>query len=546
METSSPSSERLLLFLFVSPVHTDSFSTLVEQMNQYFHPSPTNQDGNNDTDDNTNTNNRSNSTTTTISTTQIIALIGGGVIGNGIEYDNPQRPSLSILVGRLPKGANVELHSWTTKIGESNPIRNDDNNNESNPSADRNQNRNPQQQSSYLIFGDPWSSVETVMKEIRSSTSSSSSSESRGPHYDIIMAGGITCPDITTSAQQQRRPLPKSLAINGQILEAGSTVVVQLSGTMTLQTLVAQGCRPISPPYTITAGEGNIIESLNGIPALKVLKELTAQCSPEDAILIRQELLCGIAIPTTSKESNAEEDGRLPSPPTDYLCRQLIGFVPAIQGIAIAAKIEEGDIFVFQVRDQTSAVKDMKLMTKRAKAARLFYQGTTNDPITSIGSSGASTNPKLLPQPTSPPKALAALQISCVARGTGLFQAPNVDVTQTKELLMIRQDPSGPTTSSSRNGGNNNNIPIAGFFANGEIGPVGLAGFSPTSTSGGSVGNHNSYIHGFTTVVAILCETATTTATGTTADAANPLSNDDSTNPTESTIRPEPDQDAWG
>jgi small ligand-binding sensory domain FIST len=459
-----------LVFLFVSPVHTDAFSTLVEQAQKYFGRSNNNRNSN--------------------STTQIIALIGGGVIGDGREVDNPQKPSLSILAGRLPSGARVQLQSWKNYKDESNNINSVDpvvvSPYPSDGSDSANDDHKPNAPVSYLIFGDPWSSMETLMKKLTSQSASSAASSSSSSN--IIMAGGITCPALGLGSQLAAPP--KSVAFNGHVLDAGSAVMVQLSGTISLQTLVAQGCRPVSPPYTITAGEGNIIESLNGRPALQVLQELTANCPPNDAQLIRQELLCGIAIPSQQEdEDSATTTTTNPQrQPSDYLCRQLIGFVPAIQGIAIAAKIQEGDTFVFQVRDQTSALNDMKLMVQRAKAARLFYH-----------------------QPSTIPRPLAALQISCVARGTGLFRIPNADVTQLQELVVQQNNP------VSNDGGGS--IPIGGFFANGEIGPVGLAGFSPPSQiGGGAVTNkNNNYIHGFTTVAAILCET-TTASSGTAGD----------------------------
>jgi small ligand-binding sensory domain FIST len=480
-----------LAFMFVSPVHTNAFDILVETIHQHFEHLKQQQQQ------------QQGAPASITSKTTIVALIGGGVIGNGNEYDDPQQPSLSILVGQLPYGAQIQFRSWKKNQEKVNP-------DEyflfpSPPPSEHNR------QPSYLIFGDPWSSVETLMNELSSSSSSTTTNPS-------IMAGGISCPSFVVT---NPRP-PSSLAINGQVLEAGSALVLRLSGTITLQTLVAQGCKPITKtPYTITAGEGNIIESLNGQPALQVLKELTANCSPEDAQLIRQELLCGIAIPSSNSENTKDKDSDAAGTSTarscDYLCRQIVGFVPAIQGIAIAGKIKEGDSFVFQVRDKKSAAKDMKLMVQRAKAARLFYQqeeGSVSSTF-AAGGDGEQQHQQARLQP------LAALQISCVARGRGLFQIPNADVTQIQELFDTQQcyqndNKNGDEDDSSRRW--QRSIPIGGFFANGEIGPVGLAGFSPPSYQkaiGISDIKKNNYIHGFTTVAAILCETnVATTATG--------------------------------
>ncbi|KAH8063055.1 hypothetical protein JL722_2212 [Aureococcus anophagefferens] len=65
---------------------------------------------------------------------------------------------------------------------------------------------------------------------------------------------------------------------------------------------------------------------------------------------------------------------------------------------------------------------------------------------------------------------------SCAGRGEGLFEEPNVDTDALSEL----------------------GAPVCGFFANGELGPVGarVASGGPTPT----------YLHGFTATAAVLCD----------------------------------------
>jgi small ligand-binding sensory domain FIST len=145
-----------------------------------------------------------------------------------------------------------------------------------------------------------------------------------------------------------------------------------------------------------------------------------------------------------------------------------MGVVPSEQGIAIGTtQVQPGDLFCFQVRDGTTAQQDLKLMVQRAKTERLFD-------IDKI-------------QP------VAAIQISCVARGRGMFDGvPNVDLSNVQELVGIGEAPV-----------------VAGFFANGEIGPVGLAGFSTTVKD---KGGQQAYLHSFTTVAATFCEYTTQSA----------------------------------
>lgn len=102
----------------------------------------------------------------------------------------------------------------------------------------------------------------------------------------------------------------------------------------------------------------------------------------------------------------------------DYLVRNLAGLDPEQGLVAIGDEIEVGDHIVFVRRDAASAEKDMNRMLADLKTR--------------------------MPKP-----ARAGLYYSCVARGPNLFSKPS------SEMLAIR-DHFG-------------DIPIAGFFGNGEI-----------------------------------------------------------------------------
>jgi small ligand-binding sensory domain FIST len=117
-------------------------------------------------------------------------------------------------------------------------------------------------------------------------------------------------------------------------------------------------------------------------------------------------------------------------------------------------QIQEGDFFRFHVQSKEIALKDWQAVLKRAETERLF-----------LGKQAG--------------KALGAFQISCMGRGQSLFGIPNVDLRHVEQLLPP-------------------NTPIAGLMANAEIGPVGIR--MGTSESSKSV------LHGFASVVAMLCD----------------------------------------
>ena len=364
-----------LAFLFVGQAHAAEFEQIVQEAAKHFDKS----------------------------TTNLISLIGGGVIGEKVELDQPEQPGIALLTGKLPPGARVDIDTYNKQRSDF----------ENSLFKDKDPEDGDSESYSYLLLADPWSSVQSLMNSLAAEDTS-------------VVAGGISCPSSASP----------SLAINDNILPQGSTIAVRFSGSIGLQSLVAQGCRPVGPAYSITEGQGNVITKLDGKPALEVLQEMANALSKDEQKQVSTGLLCGVA-------SDAQED---------YLSRQIMAFVPSVKGIAIGSEVKQGDSFCFQVRDKTTAEQDMQLMVQRAKTARLF--------------DGGKGTP------------MAAIQISCVARGRGLFEAPNVDLNQLQDFL--------------------GQAPVGGFFANGEIGPVGISGFSTT--------NSESYLHGFTTVAAVLCD----------------------------------------
>lgn len=342
---------------------------------------------------------------------RLVSVVGGGIIGDNMELDEPSQPGLSLLAGSIGLD-NVDLFYYNELVKPPPPP-------DSDVWATLRRPRNDAaatSPSSFLLFADPWSPVESVLEGLGSSS---------------IVAGGISVPTGTGP----------SVAIDRLALPQGSVVGVCFKGPLKVQVLVAQGCRPTGPTYTITSAEDNVVLELDSKPAMRVLENYIRSIeSPAEQSMISSGLICGIQAQSAD----------------DYLIRQVLGFVPSKGGIAVAGNVGAGETLRFHVRDKAAAVQDLELMVKRAQTERLF----SDDKVT----------------------LLAALQISCVARGRNFFGAPNADLSRVKKLC--------------------DGSPVAGFFANGEIGPVGLAGIS-TANLDSTTGTH---VHGFTTVVALLCD----------------------------------------
>ena len=215
------------------------------------------------------------------------------------------------------------------------------------------------------------------------------------------------------------------LICNEQISASGC-VGLLLDGGVTIDSVVSQGCRPIGKPMVITKAERNVIIELGGRPAYDQLAELYAELPNNEQQLIQRQLHLGIV---TNEYQDSFEAG-------DFLVRNVLGADTEQKVIAIGNYVRVGQTVQFHVRDESSADVDLNQRLKGSHTER-----------------GAAD---------------AALVFTCNGRGTRMFSVENHDANLVHENL--------------------GDIPVAGFFAQGEIGPV--AG--------------ENFVHGFTASIAFL------------------------------------------
>jgi len=189
---------------------------------------------------------------------------------------------------------------------------------------------------------------------------------------------------------------------------------------------VSQGAAPIGPELTVTAVEGNVVRELAGRPALDVLREAIEGLDPRERALIGGGLLLGTVI-----DGSGPDYGH-----GDFLVRGIVGVDPQAGTIAVGADVRPGQVVRLHARDRDSADRDLRQGLALRNAA--------------LGGSAAG-----------------ALLFTCNGRGASLFGEEGHDVHAVEDEL----------------GG----APVAGFFAAGEIGPVGGENF----------------VHGFTATVAV-------------------------------------------
>ena len=212
----------------------------------------------------------------------------------------------------------------------------------------------------------------------------------------------------------------------GGDVQSDGAVGVRLDGVEVIP-LVSQGASPIGPELTITAADGNIIDELAGRPALEKLRE-TIETLPAEALqLVQGGLLMGIVV-----DSNKPEYVQ-----GDFLVRGLVGADPATGKVAVAADVHPGQVVRLHARDAASADRDLR----EALRVRMDALG---------GRTPAG-----------------ALVFSCNGRGREMFACAHHDAEAVANALL--------------------GAPAAGFFAAGEIGPVG--------------GEY--FLHGFTATVAV-------------------------------------------
>lgn len=164
---------------------------------------------------------------------------------------------------------------------------------------------------------------------------------------------------------------------------------------------------------TVTAADGNVILELAGLPAVTKLEEVLATLDAESQALASTGLQIGLAM-----DEYADDHGR-----GDFLVRGIAGVDDDRKGLVVGDLVEVGRTVQFQLRDAAAASADLRDGLKR------FRETSTLDNVE------------------------GALLFSCNGRGATLF--PSAD----HDLLAVR---SGLSVDG-----------VAGFFAAGEIGPVG-------------------------------------------------------------------------
>jgi small ligand-binding sensory domain FIST len=225
-------------------------------------------------------------------------------------------------------------------------------------------------------------------------------------------------------ASGARAPGETRLVHDREVLTSGA-VYAFVPETVRVRPLVSQGCRPFGKKLVITRAEQNLLLEIGGRPAFEKLSEQLVDLPARDRALLQHGLHIGLAI-----DARQEEHRR-----GDFLIRNVMGVVPEHQALVVTDHLRPGMTVQFHLRDAASASEDLVAMLRDQRA----------DMATTAG----------------------GLLFTCNGRGSRLFQQSDHDARTVQREI--------------------GELPLAGFFAAGEIGPVG----------------GHSFLHGFTASLAL-------------------------------------------
>jgi small ligand-binding sensory domain FIST len=234
------------------------------------------------------------------------------------------------------------------------------------------------------------------------------------------------CPGVRAfggMASGMNGPGETPLILGANVQQVGA-VGVLLRGASGARGVVSQGCRPVGKPLVVTKAQDHHVLELGGRPPLEQLKAILESLPAHDRELFQRGPHVGLVV-------NEYQDtfGR-----GDFLVRNVYAVDRASGAKTITDRVRVGQTVQFHVRDAESADDDLRQLLR------------------GVGGSNSERG---------------ALMFTCNGRGTRLFDSPHHDAGAVRDEL--------------------GDIPLAGLFAAGELGPIGGRNF----------------LHGFTASVVI-------------------------------------------
>jgi small ligand-binding sensory domain FIST len=308
----------------------------------------------------------------------LIGCNAGGLIGGGSEEED--EPGIALLCGRLPEAVLTCRHIEQAALP---PV-----------TAPRERwwqmlDLGPECGASFVLLADP----------------STLDAEACARGIDRAFPGAAVIGGLTSGALE---PGATRLLAGSQVHRTGG-LLLALSGNVTIDPVLAQGCRPVGDPLFVTACDGNLVAELDGRRPKDVLTSLFATLDEADRARFGDALCIGLALPGPRQTVGAG----------DFLMRNVLGLDPETGALWIGSRVAPNAIVQFHLRDGQSASDELE--------TRL-----------------AASLDGVLP-PT------AALLFACAGRGRNMFGVSGHDSGTLRRMI---------------------DIPVSGMFSAGEIAPV--------------------------------------------------------------------------
>ncbi len=221
---------------------------------------------------------------------------------------------------------------------------------------------------------------------------------------------------------------------------------VAFSREVGLISRVTQGCQPIGPTREVTASERNIVTHLDGQPAMPcLLRDLGLEdlSDPRTALTRLRATLVGLTDAGRAALAHGGQFG------ADTKVRHIVGLDPAREAVAVAELVQPGMRLAFCQRDVQAARRDLVRICSEIRDE--------------VETQAQSPQPEAVPAPADATARIrGAIYVSCTGRGGPHFGGPSAELKAIQHAL--------------------GDVPLAGFFAAGEIARHHLYGYTGVLT----------------------------------------------------------------
>ncbi|NQZ58524.1 MAG: FIST C-terminal domain-containing protein [Lentisphaeraceae bacterium] len=223
----------------------------------------------------------------------------------------------------------------------------------------------------------------------------------------------------------------QALVCEEQIIQSGA-VIVSISGDLQIVPLVTQGCQPVGENLKITSCSDVVLEKIDDQDPITYLRDLSPHLNETERELLQKSLFLGVEMDCFKAEHASG----------DFLIRNIRGVDADSGALVVGEHLHNGQVVRFHIRDKQIGSAELNKQIS-------YYAGEFSER-----------------------KCHGVMAFSCLGRvKTDEEQIPDGEL-----LAKITSD----------------DIPVCGFFGNGEFGPVG----------------GTTYIHGYTVAAALIFDSA--------------------------------------